>query len=124
VSWTRVNLRELPDSGDGSLESRFGRRPLGTEHLGVSYFRYAPGHHLETGHSHRVQEEVYVVVGGSGQLRLDDEVIELRPWDAVRVGLGVVRGFEGGPDGLEVIAVGSDRPPDGDVDHVQGWWPR
>jgi uncharacterized cupin superfamily protein len=123
VSWTRVNLRELPDSGDESLESRFGRRALGAEHLGVSYFRYGPGVHLATGHTHRSQEEVYVVVAGSGKLRLDDEVLELRQWDAVRVAPGVVRGLEGGPDGLEVIAVGSDRPSEGDVEHVQDWWP-
>ena len=123
MSWTHVNLRELPDSGDDSLESRFGRKALAAEHLGVSYFRYRPGFRLETGHTHRSQEEVYVVVGGSGKLRLDDEVLELRPWDAVRVAPGVVRGLEGGPDGLEVIAVGSDRPPEGDVEHVQDWWP-
>jgi uncharacterized cupin superfamily protein len=124
MSWTRVNLRELPDSGDENLESRFGRRHLGTDHLGVSYFRYAPGHRIERGHAHRVQEEVYVVVGGSGRLRLDDEVLDVEVWDAVRVGQGVVRAFEAGPGGLEVIAVGSDRPAEGDVDHVEGWWGR
>ena len=124
MSWTRVNLRELPDSGDEALESRFGRRHLETEHLGVSFFRYAPGHRVETGHAHRVQEEVYVVVGGSGRLRLDEEVLDLRVWDAVRVGQGVFRAFEAGRDGLDVIAIGSDRPAEGDVEHLQEWWPR
>jgi mannose-6-phosphate isomerase-like protein (cupin superfamily) len=122
--WSRVNLRELPDSGGDGLESRFGRRPLETEHLGVSYFRYSPGFHVVTGHTHRSQEEVYVVVGGSGRLRLDDDLIELGLWDAVRVAPGVLRGLEGGPEGLEVIAVASDRPPEGDVEHAQDWWPR
>ena len=124
MSWTRVNLRALPDSGDERLESRFGRRRLETEHLGVSFFRYAPGHRLETGHRHGSQEEVYVVVGGSGLLRVGDDVLEIGLWDAVRVAPGAFRGFEGGPHGLELIAVASDRPPEGDVEHAEGWWPR
>jgi mannose-6-phosphate isomerase-like protein (cupin superfamily) len=90
----------------------------------VSFFRYAPGFHHVRGHTHHVQEEVYVVVGGSGKLRLDDDdVLEVGLWDAVRVPPGVFRGFEGGPDGLEVIAVASDRPPEGDVEHREDWWP-
>lgn len=122
--WTQVNLRKMADSANESLESSFGRKSLETEHLGVSYFRYAPGFHLETGHTHGTQEEVYVVVRGSGKLRLDDEIIELDVWDAVRIAPGVVRGLEGGPNGLELIAVGSDRPLEGDVAHIEGWWPR
>ena len=80
------------------------------DHLGVSLFRYGSGYRSRTGHSHREQEEVYVVVGGSGRVKLDDEVLELRPWDAVRVAPSTVRAFEGGPDGLELLAIGSDRP--------------
>lgn len=63
-----------------------------------------------------------MVVGGSGRMRLDDEIIELRQWDAVRVAPSVVRGFEGGPDGLELIAVGADRPEGGDGEQVENFW--
>jgi mannose-6-phosphate isomerase-like protein (cupin superfamily) len=88
----------------------------------VSYFRYGPGIRSPSGHRHREQEEVYIVVGGSGRIRLDDEIVELRQWDVVRVAPDVVRAFEGGPDGLELIAVGSDRPEGGDGETVQDFW--
>jgi mannose-6-phosphate isomerase-like protein (cupin superfamily) len=125
--YTRVNLKEVEDSaGDASpdLEARFGRKHLDSEHLGVSYFRYGPGFRSPIGHSHREQEEAYVVVSGSGLMRLDDEILELRAWDVVRVAPTVVRGFEGGPDGLEVIAIGADRPEGGDGVRVAEWWPK
>jgi hypothetical protein len=54
------------------------------------------------------------VVGGSGRVKLDDEILELTQWDTVRVAPSTVRAFEGGPDGLELLAIGSDRPEDGD----------
>ena len=104
------------------MEARFGRKHLDSEHLGVSYFRYGPGYRSGIGHHHRVQEEVYVVVGGSGRVRLDDEIVEVGPWDAIRVAPRVVRAFEGGPDGLEIVAIGSDRPEEGDGEPVRDFW--
>jgi mannose-6-phosphate isomerase-like protein (cupin superfamily) len=119
------NLKQVEDSAEGrdGLEARFGRKHLDSDHLGVSYFRYEPGFRAPYGHSHKEQEEAYVVVGGSGRMKLDDEVIDLNLWDAVRVSPEVVRGFEGGPEGLEVIAVGADRPEGGDGVMVQDFWP-
>jgi mannose-6-phosphate isomerase-like protein (cupin superfamily) len=123
--YTRVNLKEIEDSAADSpdLEARFGRKHLDSQHLGVSYFRYAPGARSPIGHSHREQEEAYVVVSGSGLVRLDDEIVELGEWDVVRVAPAVVRGFEGGPDGLVLIAIGADRPEGGDGVRVAEWWP-
>jgi mannose-6-phosphate isomerase-like protein (cupin superfamily) len=124
--FTKVNLKKIEDSaGERSprLEARFGRKHLASQHLGVSYFRYAPAFRSPVGHSHREQEEVYVVVSGSGRMRLDNDIVELGEWDVVRVAPEVVRGFEGGPDGLELIAVGSDRPEGGDGVHVDDFWP-
>ena len=80
----------------------------------MSYFRYGPGVRSPVAHSHREQEEAYVVVGGSGRMRLGDELVELRRWDTVRVSPEVIRAFEGGEDGLELIAIGADRPEGGD----------
>ncbi|HWF35411.1 MAG TPA: cupin domain-containing protein, partial [Solirubrobacteraceae bacterium] len=110
-SYSVKNLKQVDDAAADreGVEARFGRKHLDSDHLGVSYFRYAPGFRTPFGHSHQEQEEAYVVVGGSGRMKLDDEVIDLHPWDAVRVAPEVVRGFEGGPEGLEVIAVGADR---------------
>jgi quercetin dioxygenase-like cupin family protein len=112
-----VAARRSPD-----VDARFARQHIDSEHLGVSYFRYAPGFRSRTGHSHREQEEAYVVVGGSGRVKLDDEVRELRRWDVVRVAPRVVRAFEAGPEGLELIVVGSDRPEGGDGTMITDWW--
>jgi quercetin dioxygenase-like cupin family protein len=124
-SFTVVNLKEIDDSaGERSpdIEARFARSRLESSHLGVSYLRYAAGVRSPMGHSHREQEEVYLVLGGSGRIKLDEEVVELREWDLVRVAPTTVRGFEGGPDGLELIAIGSDRPEGGDGVRVEEWW--
>jgi uncharacterized cupin superfamily protein len=123
--YTIKNLKELDNSaaerGPG-IDARFARSHIDSEHLGVSYFRYGPGYRSAIGHRHREQEEAYVVVGGSGRVKLDDQFVELRPWDVVRVAPGVGRAFEGGPDGLELIAVGSDRPEGGDGEMIPHFW--
>jgi uncharacterized cupin superfamily protein len=123
--FTIKNLKELDDAAaerGRDIEARFGRSQIDSEHLGVSYFRYGPGYRSAIGHRHREQEEAYVVVAGSGKVKLDDEVLELRQWDLVRVSPGVVRAFEGGPSGLELIAVGSDRPEGGDGEMIPSFW--
>jgi mannose-6-phosphate isomerase-like protein (cupin superfamily) len=121
-----VNLKEdvedaLSDRAPG-IEGRFARKHLDSEHLGVSYLRFSPGVRSTTAHSHREQEEAYVVISGSGQVRLDDEIRELRCWDVVRVKPTAVRAFEAGDDGLELIAIGSDRPDGGDGVFVDPAW--
>jgi uncharacterized cupin superfamily protein len=112
-----VNLKEIEDSAGErapGIEGRFARKHLGSEHLGISYFRYEPGVRASMAHSHREQEEAYIVVSGSGRIRLDDEIHDLRQWDVVRIAPATVRAVEAGSDGLELIAVGSDRPEGGD----------
>ena len=126
TGFTITNLKQVEDSAADrgpEMEARFGRKHLDSEHLGVSYFRYGPGFRAPYGHRHREQEEAYVVVVGSGRMRLDDEIVELGQWDVVRVAPGVVRAFEGGPEGLELIAIGSDRPEGGDGEVIQDFWP-
>jgi quercetin dioxygenase-like cupin family protein len=121
-----VNLLDVQDSvGERvpGLEGRFGRKHLASRDLGISHFRYAPNLRSPMAHSHREQEEAYVVVAGSGRILLDDEVQELRQWDAVRVAPEVVRAFEAGPDGLDIIAVGGPKPQDGDGVMGTAAWP-
>jgi mannose-6-phosphate isomerase-like protein (cupin superfamily) len=89
----------------------------------VSHFRYAPGFRSTMAHTHREQEEAYVVVAGAGRVLLDGELVELRQWDAVRVAPEVVRAFEAGPDGLELIAVGGPKPEGGDGQPAPAEWP-
>jgi mannose-6-phosphate isomerase-like protein (cupin superfamily) len=125
-NYAKVNLLELEDSvGDRApeIEGRFGRTPLGSRDIGVSHWRYAPGFRSEVAHRHREQEEVYVVVSGSGRMLLDGEVVELQRWDTVRVAPEVVRAFAAGPDGLEVIAVGGPKPEGGDGETASAEWP-
>jgi quercetin dioxygenase-like cupin family protein len=125
-SSTIVNLLEVEDSiGDRApgVEGRFARKHLDSRDLGVSHFRYAANVRAPMTHSHREQEEVYIVAAGSGRVLLDDEVHELRQWDVIRVAPEVVRAFEAGPDGLDVIAVGGPRPEGGDGVMGGGEWP-
>jgi uncharacterized cupin superfamily protein len=121
-----VNLKEeVEDSWSESApgtEGRFARKHLDSEHLGVSYLRYSPGVRSARAHSHREQEEAYVVISGSGRVRLDDEIRDVRCWDVVRVNPATVRAFEAGDDGLELIAIGSDRPDGGDGVLVDQAW--
>jgi quercetin dioxygenase-like cupin family protein len=124
--FSHINLQEVEDSVAGrvdGVEGRFGRKHLESRDLGISLFRYAPGFRSETAHKHREQEEAYVVVAGQGRMLLNGEVIELRPWDVVRVAPEVVRGFEAGPEGLEIIAVGGPKPEGGDGERADAQWP-
>jgi mannose-6-phosphate isomerase-like protein (cupin superfamily) len=125
-SFATVNLLEVDDSvGERApgIEGRFARKYLESRDLGDSLFRYAANLRSPMAHSHREQEEAYVVVAGSGRVLLDGEVQELREWDVVRVAPEVVRAFEAGPDGLDIIAVGGPKPADGDGVMGAAAWP-
>jgi quercetin dioxygenase-like cupin family protein len=125
-SFAAVNLLDVEDSvGERApgIEGRFARKHLDSRDLGISLFRYAANLRSPVAHSHREQEEAYVVVAGSGRVLLGDEVQELRQWDVVRVAPEVVRAFEAGPDGLDIIAVGGPKPADGDGVMGTAVWP-
>ena len=125
-SFSRVNLREVDDSlGDRApgVQGRFARKHLDSRDLGVSLFSYAANLRSPMAHSHREQEEAYIVVSGSGRVLLDDEIVELREWDVVRVAPEVVRAFEAGADGLELVAIGGPKPDAGDGLPGTAKWP-
>jgi mannose-6-phosphate isomerase-like protein (cupin superfamily) len=119
------NLLEIDDSIQGripGMEARFARKHLDSRDLGVSLFTYAPGTHNPDGHSHREQEEAYVVVSGSGRMLVGDDVLDLRQWDVVRVAPETIRAFQAGPDGLQLICIGGPKPEGGDgVPHKNVW---
>jgi mannose-6-phosphate isomerase-like protein (cupin superfamily) len=127
ADYTIVNLNEVEDMApkfgfSPGLQSRFARVPLGLEKSGISLFRVAPGFRSPFGHRHAEQEEIYVVVSGSARMKLDDEVVELRAWDALRVPGHTMRTFEGGPDGAEIIAFGAPNTENKDAEMVPEWW--
>jgi mannose-6-phosphate isomerase-like protein (cupin superfamily) len=107
---------------EGGVDARFARKHLDSEHLGVTRLRYEAGKRFPFGHSHREQEEVYIVTSGSARMKLDDEIVDIARWDVIRVAPGVIRGFHAGPDGLELLVVGSDRPEGGDGVMAHDWW--
>jgi len=123
----KSDLEDLGSKFDGApdLEFRAATKPLGLEHSGLSYQWVPPGYRFPYGHTHVTQEEVYVVVRGGGWMKLDDEIVELEQWDAVRVPPGTWRGYEAGPDGLELLVIGAPNlgeSPRNDVDGRRGWW--
>ena len=126
--YTKRNLRDdVEDSavkfGMGEvLEAHFARDDLEATQFGISLQMLKPNQRVPFGHFHDRQEEVYVVVGGSGRLKLDDEVVELGRWDAVRIAPEVTRGVEAGPEGLELIAFGAPNTGPQDVRQEMGWW--
>jgi mannose-6-phosphate isomerase-like protein (cupin superfamily) len=104
------------------LETRMARVPLELENFGLSYLRLEPGYRLPFGHTHKVQEEAYVVASGSARVKLGDEVVDLKQWDVVRVPKETMRSFEAGPEGLELIAIGAPSTGPGDADVEDAWW--
>ena len=128
ADYTKLNLRGVEDAAKKfgmpeGLESRFAREALELDNQGLTLFTLAPNFRIPFGHRHKEQEEVYVVLSGSGRVKLDDELADVRPWDVVRVAPGTFRGFAAGPEGLELLAIGSDRPEGGDgVQSDDDWW--
>jgi mannose-6-phosphate isomerase-like protein (cupin superfamily) len=127
ADYTIRNLTEIEDSAtkfgfSPDLEARFAGGALDQQASGISYQRLAPNFRIPFGHTHEQQEEVYVLVAGSGRIKLDDEVVDVRQWDAVRIGKETMRCIEAGPDGLELIAFGAPATGLGDAQTSPGWW--
>jgi mannose-6-phosphate isomerase-like protein (cupin superfamily) len=126
AGYTKLHLIDdvedsAPRFGMGEvLEAHFAREAIEAKKFGLSLQRLKPNQRLPFAHRHEQQEEVYVIVAGSGRAKLEDEVLELAQWDALRVDPEVVRGFEAGPDGLVLIAFGA--PGIRDTEQFMGWW--
>lgn len=122
--FTHTRLTEVKDSapefGLEGMEARFAREALGAEQTGVSYHRIEPGQRQGIGHRHDEDEEIYVIVRGSGLIKLDDEIVEVEELDAIRISPEVMRALEAGEEGIDYLAFGTHREGDGEV--VPGWW--
>jgi mannose-6-phosphate isomerase-like protein (cupin superfamily) len=123
--YTHLNLEDAKDmaagSGLGEMgEARFPTGELDAEQVGLGHLRLRPGARQPFGHRHEHAEEVYVVLAGSGRMKLDDEVREVRKLDAIRVAPEVTRNFEASDEGLELLVFGARHEGDGELLH--GWW--
>lgn len=125
MSFTIKNLEAVEDlakrhglSEQG--EARFARADLQATQVGLSHQRLLPGKRQQFGHRHEQAEEVYVVLAGSGRMKLDDEIVDVSRLDAIRVSPETMRSFEAGDDGLEILVFSQHFEKDGEL--VQGWW--
>jgi mannose-6-phosphate isomerase-like protein (cupin superfamily) len=125
---TVQNLKEVENQGvkfgldENDLEFRSAKVPLECEHCGVSYLKIGRGWRVPWGHTHKTQEEVYILVNGSARMKVDDEIVEMKPFTAVRVSKEAMRGYEAGPEGAELLVIGAPRTGSGDAEVEQGWW--
>jgi mannose-6-phosphate isomerase-like protein (cupin superfamily) len=131
VPFTLRNLKEDPENlgpnfgGSPDLDFRSATKGLGLEQSALTYQRVPPGYRFPYGHTHKTQEEVFLVVRGRGRMKLDDEIVEVEEWDAVRVPPGTWRGYEAGPEGLEILVIGAPNlgeAPREDVVGERDWW--
>jgi mannose-6-phosphate isomerase-like protein (cupin superfamily) len=125
--YTKKNLKQDVENAapkfdmPEEMEARFARRAIGGETLGLSHFTLAPNFRIPFGHKHEGQEEVYVIVRGSARVKVEDEIVELGQWDAIRFDTNTMRNVEAGPDGVEYIAFGAGDDPT-DAEMTPGWW--
>ena len=124
--YTKKNLRQVENQAPkfgmpSELEARFARTALGGESLGLSLFRLEPGFRIPFGHKHVGQEEVYVIVQGSGRIKVEDDIVEVSQWDAIRFDKDTMRDVEAGPDGVEYLAFGAGEDAR-EAEMAQDWW--
>jgi uncharacterized cupin superfamily protein len=126
VDYTIKNLREVEDmaaaQGFGEVqEARFAHGDLDSEQIGVSLQRVKPGKRHAFAHRHKEAEEMYVVLAGSGRVKLDDKIEDIREFDAIRVGPSVTRAFEAGDKGLELLAFSPRAAGDAEIVEDFSW---
>lgn len=130
ADYTKKNLKsDVKDSAPGfgmeGMKAHFAGGDLGLNTSGAAYEWREPNTRTPFGHRHSQQEELYVVVEGSGRIKLDDDIVELEAFDAVRIGPEVMRNVEAGPDGIGIICFGAppiQGDPQEEVEMVPGWW--
>jgi mannose-6-phosphate isomerase-like protein (cupin superfamily) len=126
MNYTKTNLRGVENSAPkfdmpAGMQARFARGALEGETLGLSLFTLEPGFRIPFGHKHVTQEEVYVIVRGSARVKVEDEIVELAQWDAIRFPKDTMRQMEAGPDGVDYLAFGAGDDPM-EAEMAPGWW--
>jgi mannose-6-phosphate isomerase-like protein (cupin superfamily) len=126
VNYTIKNLREVKDVAaeagvSDSIEARFAHEELDSERSGVSYQVVKAGQRQPFAHKHGEMEEIYVVLSGTGRVKLDDELEEVGPLDAIRIAPAVIRAFEAGDDDLVLLAFSPRAQGDAEIVKDFSW---
>ena len=126
MSYTVKNLRQVEDlaakHGFGEVqEARFPLEDLDAEATGLAHIIVRPGKRQPFAHRHKEAEEIYVVVSGSGRIKLDDEIVEVSELDAIRIAPNVARALEAGDDGMTILAFGPRHAGDAEI-VKEGFW--
>jgi uncharacterized cupin superfamily protein len=117
--YAQINLAEIEDVAPANgfadrWQARAARTALGAQETGLTHFRLLAGKRSPFVHRHASAEEIYVILSGTGRLKLDDDFLDVRALDAIRIAPEVTRAFEAGSDGLEFLAFGPHHPGDGE----------
>jgi mannose-6-phosphate isomerase-like protein (cupin superfamily) len=126
MDYTIKNLREVEDMAAGQgfgevQEARFAHGDLDSEQSGISLQKVKPGKRHAFAHRHQDAEEIYVVIAGSGRVKLDDEVREVKELDAIRIAPSVTRAFEADDGGLEILAFSPRAQGDAEIVQDFSW---
>jgi mannose-6-phosphate isomerase-like protein (cupin superfamily) len=128
-AYTICAIADAPDFFGGKYpgEMRFLAGPLAAEQVALTCRRMPPGSGGKGsyGHRHRTQEEVYLVLSGRLEFKLEDEVVEVGPMTAVRIAPGTTRSVwnAGSEDALLLMASTRIDDLEGDVELVEDFWP-
>ncbi|HEX6387882.1 MAG TPA: cupin domain-containing protein [Solirubrobacteraceae bacterium] len=125
MSYAKLNIDAAEDIApkygmDTQGETRIIRDDVGAKGIGMSYYRWKPGKRTSFGHTHEQAEEMYLVLRGSGRMKVDDEIVDFAQRDVIYVSPGAMREWEAGPDGADIVAFGHHF--DGDATMTPGWW--
>jgi mannose-6-phosphate isomerase-like protein (cupin superfamily) len=126
MDYAIMNLRDVEDQApkfgfSEVQEARFPREDLGSETIGLAFHVVRSGRQQAFAHRHAQAEEIYVVLSGNGRVKLDDEIHELHPLDAIRVAPKVLRAFQAGSDPLELLVFGPRHAGDGEILREDFW---
>jgi quercetin dioxygenase-like cupin family protein len=109
VGYSIVQVDDLPSEGPGG-SVRFVRRHLGVGAFGINWFEFPPN---VEGHEHNEeesqQEEVNVIIAGSGVYRVEGEDVPVRRGSVLRFDPDTTRVPVAGPEGMTMVAVGARR---------------
>ena len=121
TNFTIINLKDLEDMApkhghSDMMQSRFASKDLELKESGLGYQILSANAKLPFKHKHKMQEEVFLILSGTGKMILDQETIKVKPLDVIRVGADVVRSLKADNKELAFVIFGA--PATKDTDYI------